>query len=58
VLIEDQLSRINYLANKKKNEGLTEQESAEQKQLREAYVKAFRESFKNQLENTDFVYKD
>lgn len=58
MLGQDKLDRINYLANKKKTEGLTVEESAEQKELREAYVKAFRESFKNQLDHTDFIYKD
>lgn len=58
MLLQNKLDRINYLANKKKTEGLTEAESAEQKELREAYVKAFRESFKNQLDHTDFIYKD
>jgi uncharacterized protein YnzC (UPF0291/DUF896 family) len=58
VLGQEKLDRINYLANKKKTEGLTEEETAEQKELRDAYVKAFRNSFKNQLDHTDFIYKD
>lgn len=58
MLGQDKLDRINYLANKKKSEGLTEEETAEQKELRDAYVKAFRKNFKNQLDHTDFIYKD
>ncbi len=58
MLGQDKLDRINYLANKKKTEGLTEEETAEQKELRDAYVKAFRKSFKNQLDHTDFIDKD
>ncbi len=58
MLGQEKLDRINYLANKKKSEGLTEEESIEQKELREAYIKAFRKNFKSQLDHTDIIYKD
>lgn len=58
MLGQEKLDRINALAQKKKTEGLTEQEQVEQKELREAYLKAFRNSFKQQLDNVEIVYKD
>ncbi|KRM93737.1 hypothetical protein FC56_GL000455 [Lentilactobacillus senioris DSM 24302 = JCM 17472] len=42
--------RINELAKKAKAEGLTELEKVEQKDLRDKYVKRFRENFKSQIE--------
>jgi len=58
LLGKEKLDRINFLANKKKTIGLTEEETIEQKELREAYLASFRKSFKQQLEHTDIVYKD
>jgi uncharacterized protein YnzC (UPF0291/DUF896 family) len=52
------MDRINELARKKKSEGLTEEETAEQHELRQAYLKAFRKSFRNQLENVEIRYVD
>ncbi|AHA29384.1 hypothetical protein ASF99_00610 [Exiguobacterium sp. Leaf187] len=49
MLSQEQLDRINALANKSKVEPLSEAEAAEQKELRAAYLAAFRGSFKNQL---------
>ncbi len=58
MLSQEKLDRINFLANKKKVEGLTEAELSEQKTLREEYLKAFRSSFRKQLDNIEIVYKD
>jgi len=58
LLSQEKLDRINFLANKKKVEGLTEAELSEQKTLREEYLKAFRSSFRKQLDNIEIVYKD
>lgn len=55
---QDKLDRINALANKKKTEGLTEEETKEQELLRAEYLKAFRANFKQQLDNVEIVYKD
>ncbi len=55
MLSKEKLDRINFLANKKKNEGLTEVESLEQQELRQEYLKNFRKSFKNQLDNIEIV---
>ena len=45
------IDRINYLANKKKNEGLTEEELKEQAELRKEYLSLFREGFRQRLDS-------
>ncbi len=55
---QKKIDRINELARKSKAEGLTPEEAAEQKQLREEYVAAFRANLTAQLENTVIVDKD
>ncbi len=45
------LDRINELAKKKKTTGLTPDELAEQKALREEYIGEFRASLRGQLDN-------
>ncbi|GAB3796868.1 DUF896 domain-containing protein [Virgibacillus kimchii] len=55
MLSKDKLERINYLAKKAKEEGLTEKEKQEQKELREAYLKNVRSSFKNQFKTMKVV---
>ena len=54
------IERINYLANKKKNEGLTEEETKEQENLRKEYLRLFKEGFRQQLESIKVVkeYKE
>lgn len=49
--IEKQL-RINALAKKQREDGLTPEEAAEQKKLREEYLAEFRARLKNELEHT------
>ena len=52
----DQLIKeINYLANKKKTEGLTPEESARQQVLRQEYLRIFREGFKQQLTSVKVI---
>lgn len=46
------IERINELARKAKAEGLTEEEKAEQKKLRDAYRFAFRANLQEQLDHT------
>ncbi|MCD7033666.1 DUF896 domain-containing protein [Metabacillus sp. GX 13764] len=55
MLSQDKVNRINLLAKKSKSEGLTEAEKAEQKKLREEYLKAFRGSMKNTLKNVTVI---
>ena len=54
--IMDQLIKeINYLANKKKTEGLTPEERARQQVLRQEYLRIFREGFKQQLTSVKVI---
>ena len=55
---EKLLKRINELAHKKKEEGLTAAEKAERKQLRDQYLKNFREAFRSNIEMMRIFDKD
>ncbi|MCS4485364.1 DUF896 domain-containing protein [Staphylococcus americanisciuri] len=55
MLSQDKLNRINELAKKKKEQGLTEIEAKEQSQLRSEYLETFRGSFKSQIEQTKVI---
>lgn len=46
------IERINELARKKKTDGLTDAETAEQAELRREYLAEFREYMKAMLDNT------
>lgn len=52
---QSRIDRINELSKKSKTIGLTEEEKAEQMQLRKEYVAAFKASLVAQLENTYVV---
>lgn len=53
----EKIERINKLAKKSREEGLTEEEKNEQKLLREEYLAAVRENFKSTLNNIEIVEK-
>ncbi|AVP36989.1 DUF896 family protein [Staphylococcus felis] len=55
MLSQEKLTRINELAKKKKQEGLTDLEAKEQSKLRSEYLETFRKSFKDQIENTKVI---
>lgn len=56
MLSKEKMARINELANKKKEEGLTDAEKVEQKALREEYLSVFRKGFRQRLENLEVTY--
>ena len=55
---EKQIQRINELYRKSKAEGLTEEEAAEQKQLRNEYIAAVRRNLRGQLDNVSVLNPD
>lgn len=55
MVTKEQIDRINELAKKKKKEGLTKEELAEQKVLYRAYIDAFKENLRAQLETIEIV---
>lgn len=55
MISKEKLNRINILARKDKKMGLSKEEKAEQKQLREEYLKNVRSSFKNQFKSMTVV---
>lgn len=54
-ITQEMIDRINELAKKKKTEGLSEEEAAEQKVLYRAYIDAFKANLKAQLEMIEVV---
>jgi len=55
---KEKVARINELARKQKAEGLTDEEKAEQKALRDEYIAEFRLSMGMMLDNTVIQYPD
>ncbi|OTP11959.1 hypothetical protein A5844_000174 [Enterococcus sp. 10A9_DIV0425] len=58
MLSPEKIERINQLARKKKEEGLTPAEEKEQAQLREAYLSAFRSGMRHHIEGMKVVDPD
>ena len=52
------IDRINTLAHKAKSVGLTEEEKAEQAELRKEYIAAVRKNLRAQLNNIDIKEND
>ena len=57
-ITQEMRDRINELAKKKKTEGLSEEEAAEQKVLYREYIDAFKANLKAQLEMIEVVDED
>ena len=57
-MTEEKINRINFLAKKSREEGLTDEEKAEQAVLRREYIDGFKRSLVGQLENTYIVETD
>ena len=56
--MDEVIARINELAKKAKNEGLTEEETAERDKLRRIYIDSVKASLVGHLENTYIVGPD
>ena len=54
---QKKILRINELAKKSKEQGLTDAELSEQKALREEYLDAIRKNFRATLDNIEIVDK-
>ena len=52
------IARINELAKKNKEEGLTVEELAERDKLRRIYIDSVTGNLKQQLDNTSILYPD
>ncbi|MEC0239520.1 DUF896 domain-containing protein [Paenibacillus dokdonensis] len=53
--IDSLVGRINELARKQKETGLTKEETEERAKLREQYLQNVRRNFKSQLESIEWV---
>lgn len=56
--MNQKIARINELYHKSQKEGLTEEEKAEQKQLRADYIASVRGNLKAQLNNINIQNED
>ena len=54
-MTKEMIERINYLAKKSREEGLTHEETIEQQKLRQEYIQGFRQGLKNTLDNVYVV---
>ena len=50
--VDELVARINALARKSRESGLTDEEKEEQKQLRQEYIGLYRRSLQNTLDHT------
>lgn len=56
--MDDKIRRINELYHKSQDVGLTEEEKAEQKKLRQDYIASVRGNLKSQLDNINIQEED
>lgn len=57
-ITDEQIKRINELYKKAKEEGLTEEETAEQQLLRNEYIASFRANLRGTLDRIEVVNPD
>lgn len=57
-MTEEKIKRINELAKKSREQGLTDQEKEEQLSLRREYIDSFRKSLETQLDSIVVEEKD
>ena len=53
-MTEEKMARISELSRKQRTIGLSDEEKAEQKQLRDDYIADFRRNFRQTLESVEF----
>lgn len=58
MITQEQINRINELARKAKDIGLSESEKEEQAKLRALYIESIKQSLTSQLDNTYIVDKN
>ncbi|MBQ2423012.1 MAG: DUF896 domain-containing protein [Clostridia bacterium] len=58
MVTKEQIERINALAKKQREVGLTDEEKNEQATLRRLYIDSFKESLEGQLASITVVEKD
>lgn len=58
MVTKEQINRINELAKKQKETGLTQEEKKEQEKLRRLYVDSFKENLRAQLKNVKIVSQE
>ena len=56
--LEEKIKRINELYHKSQDVGLTDEEKAEQKKLRQDYVASVRNNLRSQLDNINIQEAD
>ncbi|GAA0129494.1 DUF896 domain-containing protein [Bacillus velezensis] len=55
MISKEKIARINELAQKAKSNTITDEEKAEQQNLRQEYLKGFRSSMKNTLKSVKVI---
>jgi uncharacterized protein YnzC (UPF0291/DUF896 family) len=58
MITDEKIKRINALAKKSKDEGLTVEEKEEQQKLRQEYINGMKKSLRNQLDSIKIVDAD
>ncbi len=54
-MTDEMIKRINFLAQKSRTEGLSDEEKTEQAELRQQYIRQFRQGMMNTLDNVYIV---